>query len=68
MIELPLLYGLILAGAGVLSLFMILVFLTLVYLKGGKDDLLAAAKAVHQVRDVGVGPAVRKALEKRRGS
>jgi hypothetical protein len=33
--------------------------------QGGKDDLKAAADALHKVRDVGVGPSLRAALERR---
>lgn len=55
----------VLAGAAVLSLALIVLFLLVVYLKGGKNDLKAAAEALHKVRDVGVGPSVRAALERR---
>ncbi|MCH6165323.1 hypothetical protein [Pseudonocardia alaniniphila] len=44
------------------SLFFVLAFLLVVYLKGGKEDLKVAADAVHKVRSVGVGPAIRAAI------
>ena len=47
------------------SLALCLLFLLVVYLKGGREDLEAAAKALREVRDVGVAPAVRAALERR---
>jgi hypothetical protein len=55
----------VLAAGAVVRLALCLVFLLLAYLKGGKDDLEAAAKALHQIRDVGVAPAIRAALERR---
>lgn len=46
------------------SLLLVLVFLTIVYLRGGRDDLKAAAEAVHKVRStVGVVPAIRAAIQ-----
>jgi hypothetical protein len=42
------------------ALFLILLFLLVAYLRGGKEDLRAAADAVHKVRStVGVAAAVR---------
>ncbi|WP_141282918.1 hypothetical protein [Pseudonocardia hydrocarbonoxydans] len=55
----------VLAVSALVSLTLILVFLLVVYLKGGKDDLKVAADALHRVRDVGVGPSVRAALDRR---
>ena len=46
------------------SLFLVLLFLLVVYLRGGKDDLKTAADAVHKVRStVGVAAAVRALVE-----
>ena len=55
----------VLAAMPVVGLAFCLLFLLVVYLKGGKDDLEAAAKALREVRDVGVAPAIRAALERR---
>ena len=55
----------VLAAMPVVGLALCLLFLLVVYLKGGKDDLEAAAKALREVRDVGVAPAIRAALERR---
>ena len=63
--EVSIIAAAVLAGAGVLSLALVLVFLLIIYFKGGKDDLKAAADALHKVRDVGVGPSLRAALERR---
>lgn len=63
--EVSIIAAAVLAGTAVLSLALILLFLLIVYLKGGKDDLKAAAEALHKVRDVGVGPSIRAALERR---
>jgi hypothetical protein len=65
--EVPYLAAAIVVGGAVLSLALCLLFLLVVYLKGGKDDLEVAAKALREVRDVGVAPAVRAALESRNG-
>jgi hypothetical protein len=54
---------LVAAGSAVLSLLLVLLFLLIVYFKGGREDMRAAAEALHKVRDVGVGPSVRRALE-----
>ena len=65
LVELSVLAALVLAGGAVVSLALCLLFLLVVYLKGGREDLEAAAKALHQIRDVGVAPAIRAALERR---
>ncbi len=65
LVELPVLAALVLAGGAVLSLALCLLFLLVVYLKGGSDDLEVAAEALHQIRDVGVASAFRAALERR---
>jgi hypothetical protein len=70
----PLVWGeyvsnlLLIALVPLASLFLILAFLLVVYRKGGKDDLKAAAEALHKVRDVGVGPSIRTALEARQSN
>lgn len=66
MSEVPFIAAAILVGGAVVSLTLCLLFLLVVYLKGGKDDLEVAAKALHQIRDVGVAPAIRAAFERRR--
>lgn len=63
MAEVSFLVALVLAGSALLSLFLILLFLMVVYLRGGKDDLTAAAKALREVRDVGMGASIRHAIE-----
>ncbi len=63
--EYPLVLAVVLGLAAVVSLALCLLFLLVVYLKGGKDDLEVAAKALREVRDVGVGPTIRAALERR---
>ena len=55
-------------GGTVVSFTLCLLFLLVVYLKGGKDDLEVAAKALHKIRDVGPASAVRAAVERRTGS
>lgn len=65
--EVSLVAAVSLVSAGVVSLALCLIFLLIVYLKGGKDDLIVAAKALREIRDVGVAPAVRAALERRPG-
>ena len=67
MSEVPFIAAAILVGGAVVSLTLCLLFLLVVYLKGGREDLEAAAKALREVRDVGVAPAVRAALESRTG-
>ena len=68
MFEVPFIAAAILIGGAVVSLTLCLIFLLVVYLKGGKDDLEVAAKALHKIRDVGLASAVRAALERRTGS
>ena len=63
--ELSVLAALVLAGGAVVSLALCLLFLLVVYLKGGREDLEVAARALREVRDVGVAPAIRAALERR---
>lgn len=53
----------VIAVSAVVSLALCLRFLLVVYLKGGKDDLEAAAKALHKIRNVGMGPSIRRAIE-----
>jgi hypothetical protein len=53
----------VIAVSAVVSLALCLVFLLVVYLKGGKNDLEAAAKALHKIRNVDVGPSIRGAIE-----
>ena len=65
MAEVSIIAAAVVAGAGVVSLALCLLFLLVIYLKGGKDDLIAASKALREVRDVGVAPAVRAGLERR---
>lgn len=55
--------SLVAAGAALVSLLLILMFLLVVYFKGGKEDMKVAAVALHKVRDVGVGPSIRHAIE-----
>jgi hypothetical protein len=57
----------VLAFVPLVSLALCLLFLLVVYLKGGKDDMEAAGRALRHVRDVGIAPAVRAALERRNG-
>jgi hypothetical protein len=66
-LEVPFMAAVVLAGGAVVSLAPCLLFLLDGYLDGGKDDLEAAAKALHEVRHVGVAPAVRAALKSRIG-
>jgi hypothetical protein len=63
--EISIVVAAVLAESAVLSLALTLLFLLVIYLKGGKEDLKAAAEALHKVRDVGVGPSIRAALERR---
>lgn len=53
----------VIAVSAVASLALCLAFLLVVYLKGGKNDLEAAAKALHKIRNVGVGQSIRRAIE-----
>ena len=53
----------VIAVSAVVSLALCLLFLLVVYLKGGKDDLEAGAKALHKIRNVGVGPSIRRVIE-----
>lgn len=51
------------------ALFLVLIFLTIAYLRGGPEDLKAAADAVHKVRrTVGVVPAIRAAIQARKST
>jgi hypothetical protein len=67
LVELPVLAALVLAGGAVLSLALCLLFLLAVYVLSGrkKDHLEAGAKALREVRNVGVASTVRAALERR---
>jgi hypothetical protein len=42
-----------------------LIFLLILYFKGGRRDLQAGAEALHKIRDVGVASAIRAVLERR---
>lgn len=60
--------GLAVIAVGTVVVFALcLLFLLVVYLKGGKEDLEAGANAIHKIRDVGLVSAVRAALESRAG-
>ena len=64
MSELLLLVGY--AVAGTVTMFSLcLIFLLILYFKGGRRDLEAGAEALHKIRDVGVASAIRAALERR---
>lgn len=65
--EYPLVLAVVLGLAAVASLALCLLFLLAVYVLSGrkKDHLEAGARALRVVRDVGVAPAVRAALERR---
>lgn len=52
----------ILALVPLASLFLVLVFLSIAYLKGGKDDLRAAADAVNKIRSTAGVAAIVRAL------
>ena len=64
--ELPVYAALAFTGGVVASLALCLLFLLSVYVLSGrkKDHLEAAAKALRDVRDVGIGPAIRAILER----
>lgn len=54
----------VLALVPLASLLLVLIFLSIAYLKGGKDDMRAAADAVHKIRStVGVAATVRAFVE-----
>ena len=66
MLELPIYAALVLVSGVVVSLALCLLFLLAIYVLSGrkKDHLEAAARALRDVRDVGVAPAIRAALER----
>lgn len=53
----------IVAVASVVKLAMCLVFLLVAYSRGGKKDLLAAAKVLYKIRTFGVVPALVRVIE-----
>jgi len=51
------------AVSAVVSLVLCLLFLLIVYLKGGKNDLEAGAKALHKILKVRVDPSIHRMIE-----